>query len=296
VANPQRENGHIDIANEIVEQLARINLSAYEWRVLWAVLRKTYGWHKKSDSVPVSQIVEITGMRQPHVSRAKASLLKKQLLFEQAEKIGFQKNYELWVVKGFTNTDTGMEYTDSGMSTYTNSGRGYTDTGMDFIPNQGDSKEKKETTQKKESKLSAESFAAYWNSKPNLPHIRAMTDDRKAKLKARMKEPEFAGHWKHIIDTISASAFLTGDNDRGWKARVGWLLKNSANYVKVLEGYDNKPSRGGRTDTKIVKFSGPGPTQEFLRTQLDELLCIPEKSRSARDREDIARLQEACGK
>jgi phage replication O-like protein O len=46
MANPQRENGHIDIANEIAEALARTNLSAYQMRVMWAIWRKTWGWQK----------------------------------------------------------------------------------------------------------------------------------------------------------------------------------------------------------------------------------------------------------
>jgi len=33
-ANPQAEDGHIDIANEIAEALMKVNLSAYESRIL----------------------------------------------------------------------------------------------------------------------------------------------------------------------------------------------------------------------------------------------------------------------
>ena len=38
--NPQIENGHIDIANELAEALAMINISSYESRVLWIILSK----------------------------------------------------------------------------------------------------------------------------------------------------------------------------------------------------------------------------------------------------------------
>ncbi|MHC4538304.1 MAG: replication protein [Planctomycetota bacterium] len=246
MASPQAENGHLRIANEIVKQLAKLNLPAYEWRLLWAVLLKTWAWRKKCDLVPISQIVEMTGLRQPHASRAKASLLKKRILFEQAGKLGFQKDYELWAVEGFAYTNSGMSrHTDSGMKTaksYTNSGTGHTDSGMKSIPIQGDSKEKKATTQKQQRAEVVKSFREHWNAKGNLPRIRAMTKDRKKKLAARMKEPDFADNWRGIIDRISASAFCTGDNERGWKADITWLLTNSENYVKVLEGkYDNKP-------------------------------------------------------
>ena len=235
MASPQKENGHLDIANEIAEQFAKLNLSAYEWRVLWAVLRKTYGWKKKSDIISLSQIIKLTGLRQPHASRAKASLLKKQLLFEKEGRIGLQKDYELWSIKT-------VLYTNSGMSGHTNTGMSHTNSGIKSIPNQGDTKEKKETIQKKESKTSPESFIAYWSSKTNLPRVRRMTDERKKKLGVRLEEKDFANHWQETIDKISQSAFCTGNNDRGWKASIDWLLVNSTNYVKVLEGkYNNKP-------------------------------------------------------
>ena len=248
MASPQAENGHVRIATEIVKQLARLNLSAYEWRMLWAILLKTWGWHKKSDTVPISQIVAITGIQQPHVSRAKASLLKKQILFERAGKIGFQKDYELWVVKTFVtakldnenHTDSGISHTDSGMAEYTNLGTSHTDSGMKSIPNQGDSITTITTTQQQQRAEVAKSFREYWNSKSNLKPIHRMTDDRRKKFAARMKEPDFVGNWRQIIDRISASSFCTGGGQKGWCADVDWFLGNSTNYVKVLEGkYDD---------------------------------------------------------
>ena len=44
MASPQREDGHLDLANDIVEKLAKTQLSGYESRILWALLRKTWGW------------------------------------------------------------------------------------------------------------------------------------------------------------------------------------------------------------------------------------------------------------
>jgi phage replication O-like protein O len=299
MANPQIENGHVKIANELVEQLAKLNLPAYEWRVLWAVLRKTYGWRKKSDYVAVSQIAEMTGLRQPHASRAKASLLKKRLLFEQAGKIGLQKNYELWAVEAFTYTNSGMSgHTNSGIKTapsHTDSGTSHTYTGINSIPIQGDTKASKATYQKQQRAEISKSFREHWNSKSSLPSIVRMTDGRKKKLAARMKEPDFADNWRLIIDKISASLFCTGGGGKGWKADVDWLLGNSINHVKVLEHkYDDHKSE---PPTQRHNFSGPGPSPEFLQNQLDELLRIPESRRSAKDRADIERLQKEfnCG-
>ena len=54
MANPQTENGHIKIANEIIEAITRTNLSAHESRVLWYIIRKTYGFNKKMDWMALS--------------------------------------------------------------------------------------------------------------------------------------------------------------------------------------------------------------------------------------------------
>lgn len=97
MANPQLENGHTQIANEILEAISTINLSPYESRILWFVVRKTYGWHKKSDLIPLSQIADGTGITKSHVSRALKSLISKQIITRLGNKqIGFQKDWERW--------------------------------------------------------------------------------------------------------------------------------------------------------------------------------------------------------
>ena len=100
MAKPQVEDGHIKIASEIVEQLCRINLSAYEWRVLWAIWRKTYGWHKKIDRISYTQFEEITGLNRRHIARAINLLKAKNIISVSGSKhklyYSFQKNYDEW--------------------------------------------------------------------------------------------------------------------------------------------------------------------------------------------------------
>ena len=105
MANPQREDGHVDIANEIVEALAKIHLSSYESQVLWAIFRKTYGWHKKEDWITNSQIAEMTEIAESHVSRTIKILIQKKLVTKNGIKLGFQKDYEQWekLPKGVTS-------------------------------------------------------------------------------------------------------------------------------------------------------------------------------------------------
>ena len=85
-----------------------------------------------------------------------------------------------------------------------------------------------------------------------------MTTERKKKLAVRMREPLFADNWREIIARIAGSSFCTGHNDRGWIADIDWVLKNGANYIKVLEGKYDDATRGkrgnGRSDPTESQF------------------------------------------
>ena len=80
MANPQAEDGHVDLANEIVEALSRIRISGEEMQCLWVILRKTYGWHKKEDRISLSQFAEMTGMKRQNVLRAINKLSSKKII------------------------------------------------------------------------------------------------------------------------------------------------------------------------------------------------------------------------
>ena len=100
MANPQLENGYTRVANELLEALARINLCAYETRVLLVIIRKTYGWHKKTDWISLSQLTMSTGIRKAHVCRTINSLVARNIIMRDKNKhVGLQKDHEKWVNK-----------------------------------------------------------------------------------------------------------------------------------------------------------------------------------------------------
>ena len=80
MANPQIEDGHIDLANEIVEALAKIRISGEEMQCLWVIFRKTYGWHKKQDHIALSQFCGFTQLKKPAICRALRKLLSKMIM------------------------------------------------------------------------------------------------------------------------------------------------------------------------------------------------------------------------
>lgn len=101
MASPQLESGYTRIANEILEALSKVNLSPYESRTLWFLLRKTYGWKKKKDWIALSQFSKGLGLDRRHVHRALKSLSSKQMTVigrddRNHPTYGFQKDYSKW--------------------------------------------------------------------------------------------------------------------------------------------------------------------------------------------------------
>jgi len=97
MAKPQLENGYTMLANEIVDQFPRLNLTSNDWRVLWVIIRKTYGFHKKVDRIANSQILDATGLHKSVVSRTIKKLHAANIIFKNGKIIGFQKDYEMWL-------------------------------------------------------------------------------------------------------------------------------------------------------------------------------------------------------
>ena len=80
MASPQIENGHVKIANELWDALTAYRLPGEQRQCLDVIIRKTYGFNKKSDAISLSQFVEMTGIVKPHVVRAINALLLKNVI------------------------------------------------------------------------------------------------------------------------------------------------------------------------------------------------------------------------
>ena len=100
MANPQAENGHIDIANELGEAFFNLQLSGNQWRILWVIFRQTYGWHKKADRISISYFQRKTGLKRRHISRAIKDMVGRKIVTKNdttyISTYGFQKDYSKW--------------------------------------------------------------------------------------------------------------------------------------------------------------------------------------------------------
>lgn len=118
-------------------------------------------------------------------------------------------------------------------------------------PLENESESEKEN--KKENKIDNKEIVKIFNSVcNNLPKVSKLTPSRNAALNARIKEYNFKTLGDVFI-LVSQSAFLNGDNDRGWVADFDWILQPK-NFIKIIEKkYNGTKSRNqvGKTNAKF---------------------------------------------
>lgn len=103
VANVQKENGYTMIANELLEEICRLPLTGYEFAILLFVVRRTYGFHKKTDHISIGQFQGNCGISRQSTINCLDRLVKANILVKSKNdyvcSYGIQKDYERWVVK-----------------------------------------------------------------------------------------------------------------------------------------------------------------------------------------------------
>ncbi|MFK7696418.1 replication protein [Paenibacillus sp. HJGM_3] len=102
MANVQPEHGYTKIADEILEQMARIKLSPTQYRILFVVWRYTYGFNRKQHELSLSFIQQATELDIRNIRRELKDLEERKIIFQkvsggQARVIQFNKDYEQWV-------------------------------------------------------------------------------------------------------------------------------------------------------------------------------------------------------
>ncbi|EHA4364014.1 replication protein [Escherichia coli] len=134
------DDGFTRIANELLEAVMRAGLSQHQLLVFMAVMRKTYGFNKKSDWVSNEQLSELTGILPHKCSAAKSVLVKRGILTQTGRVIGINKTVSEWSslpVKGIEKRPYLKKVTlpESGKKSLPESGNAY-------YPNQVNTKDK----------------------------------------------------------------------------------------------------------------------------------------------------------
>jgi DNA-directed RNA polymerase subunit RPC12/RpoP len=252
MANPQRENGHLDIANELVDAFCRHRISGQEWQIVWAVLRKTWGWvetdkkgnilyderglplKKKMDRIPLSQFQQITGIDRRKCHKLIKGLVAKNVIIKSVVQkgdrreilYGIQKDYDQWKVspKKVTVTNIGDKASSKEMTKLSSK--------------KTPSKEKKETLENKYTKEAEALFSRYPRRTDRANSIQSIINELKSGTSIKDMEAAlenylaiirrdgiqprfvlgskkfFSDRWKQYQDSTDTAGFHTGQPNR----------------------------------------------------------------------------------
>lgn len=102
MASPQTENGYTRLADELLESLIRFPFTKRQYKVLLAVIRKTYGYGKREDDLTSTQLADLTGLTAAHCRGTVLELEHLNVLKARRGRfgkvIGLVKDYEQWGV------------------------------------------------------------------------------------------------------------------------------------------------------------------------------------------------------
>lgn len=256
------ENGYTRIANDLLEATLAIDLSKLQYKVLMAVIRKTYGFNKKFDRFTNAQISKLTGIPETRVCTAKNFLIDAKILIVSGREIGVNKVYSEW----------NLDIPQKGEVLPELGNKNFPKTGKKTSPKQGNTKDKRQPknnitndtsacadepavrNQEKPQKQKTQSnyqavVDAYHRILPDMPAIRELTDQRKTKIrnffsKHKMNLADWEGYLAYIGENcrwmFESRPRNRGANDEShWKAKNLDFLLTERCYLGVLEGTYN---------------------------------------------------------
>lgn len=100
MASPQLEDGFTRLANELLEEFCRLEVSGACHRILRFIERKTYGFQKKEDAISFTQFEEGTGLYRNTVNESLETLISMGVIIKDKSgyinKYTINKDYEKW--------------------------------------------------------------------------------------------------------------------------------------------------------------------------------------------------------
>ena len=108
--SPQLESGYTRIANGLLKGILHYPLSGGELKLVLAVIRLTYGWHRKEAVLKIRELALVSGLSQRHAKRLIKSLVRDRVLIRRPVNrakvvIGLNKEFSTWLYrsKGVTH-------------------------------------------------------------------------------------------------------------------------------------------------------------------------------------------------
>lgn len=235
-------SGFVQLPFDFVEAIAKAKLTQRETQVLWAVIRKTWGWNKEADVVAGSQLAALTGLTRQRCAEALSSLMQKGVLVRRGgcrSAISIEQDASRWTIKeGYTNdpklgsvnkpTKTGSVTPIQGHSvtpkavhttdkTYkkNNTPSEYGDLAAEqptpeptpHTPDSGVSTAPRRTKPKAETAPVQDIIDLYHTCLPMLPVVRKLTDKRVQLIRARWNDTYLSSAEPGVTKTCNSLTF-----------------------------------------------------------------------------------------
>lgn len=101
MSTPQLEDGFTRIANELLEAILGFGFSHREQSVVFAIIRKTYGYGRKTDDMSASQLGAMCGVARQHVTTTLNALASRNVITKRPGEygmiVGIQKDHRKWM-------------------------------------------------------------------------------------------------------------------------------------------------------------------------------------------------------
>lgn len=243
------DDGYTRIANELLEAILSADLTLRQTKVLFAIIRKTYGYNKKMDWVGNAQLSDITGLAETRCSTVKNELIQMNILISKGRLIGINKNISEW---NFNITQNSKTFTKTGKESFTktvksdlpkrvNTEDNITKDKKDNISSNEDIRQPVKKTKSKNQPVPYQAVMEAYNESvgDKLPNADKLNDKRKRDIKrllSELKEPTVdavRAYFETFVGT--AGKFYFGDNNSGWAANFDYLLR-SGTLTKTREG------------------------------------------------------------
>ncbi|MBP7996958.1 MAG: replication protein [Thiopseudomonas sp.] len=100
VVKADLDDGYLRLSNTLVDAICRVSLSGRQFRVMHAIIKKTYGFNKKIDWIVADQICELMGYEgdATHIRGDIRELKKRKLIIKDGRKIGPNPIVSDWVL------------------------------------------------------------------------------------------------------------------------------------------------------------------------------------------------------
>ena len=262
------------VPNAFVDE-AMFELSGNAVKCYLFIMRKTLGWQKEWDYIPTTQFHLITGIKKPLTVYDAIKELESygllRVIKERGKISGYAINLELDELNKSSNDESTIQKGHTELSkkdtTFDESTIQNGNTSKDSIKYNNkntilsssveDAVPEIKTNIKRNTKPKApvnDIYNAYNEVLGDkLPRALILTDARKREIAARWNELLNTEHkgklrysgvedginwWNRLFAKVTLCPHWMGENDRGWRADLDWII-NKKNFIKVLEYVPN---------------------------------------------------------